>query len=195
MKDTPKRILDAARNLFLEKGKNGVGTKDIASGADVNKAMIHYYFETKENLYREVCRKVVDDCFLNANEILEEPMDLLDKLRAYINQLVDAVDENTGLHRFLISEYNAGEKMIRTLINEKFQQDMPSFRKQLKQAADNYEIARVPAEQLLLYIHALVLYPFAMEGLYPAESSSLPEATAHDRASIAYDIILSWLTN
>jgi len=195
MNETPRRILTAAQHLFLKKGKNGVGTKDIASEAGVNKAMIHYYFETKENLYKQVCSSVVEECFLNANEILEEEIELFDKLRKYINRLVESVENNREIHRFLISEFKAGEEIISALVYEKFKAELSSFKKQLKQAADNYKIARIQADQLLLYIHALVLYPFAMEGLYPSKTNSAKTNSAQDRASTAYDIILSWLTN
>lgn len=54
-RDEPKvRIAAAAFSLFAEKGFNATGIREIAERAEVNPAMIHYYFVTKEQLYRYV---------------------------------------------------------------------------------------------------------------------------------------------
>jgi TetR/AcrR family transcriptional regulator len=45
------RILEAAIREFSEKGLAGARTEQIASAAGVNKALLYYYFESKENLY------------------------------------------------------------------------------------------------------------------------------------------------
>ncbi len=47
----PGRILNAARDLFAEQGFNGTSTRAIAEASQVNLAMIHYYFGSKEQLY------------------------------------------------------------------------------------------------------------------------------------------------
>jgi len=52
------RILEAAKQEFAEMGFQGARTSRIASEAQVNKAMIHYYFKDKEGLYKEVLRIV-----------------------------------------------------------------------------------------------------------------------------------------
>jgi len=48
------RILEAARNLFADRGFQGTSIREIAQGADVNIAMVHYYFGSKELLYKRV---------------------------------------------------------------------------------------------------------------------------------------------
>jgi TetR/AcrR family transcriptional regulator len=45
------RILEAAIREFSEKGLAGARTEQIASAAGVNKALLYYYFESKEKLY------------------------------------------------------------------------------------------------------------------------------------------------
>lgn len=55
-KETRVRILDAAAHLFGERGKDAVSTTDIAREAEANKAMIFYYFGSKEELYQAAVR-------------------------------------------------------------------------------------------------------------------------------------------
>jgi TetR/AcrR family transcriptional regulator len=51
-KESRTRILNAAAELFGEHGKGSVSTAEIAQKAGINKAMIFYYFGSKENLYQ-----------------------------------------------------------------------------------------------------------------------------------------------
>jgi len=48
------RILEAARDAFAEKGLDATTTRTIAERAEVNLAMVHYYFGSKVQLYRRV---------------------------------------------------------------------------------------------------------------------------------------------
>ncbi len=50
--DTRSRILDSALNEFAAHGLAGARTDRIAQAAGVNKALLYYYFDSKENLYR-----------------------------------------------------------------------------------------------------------------------------------------------
>jgi TetR/AcrR family transcriptional regulator len=54
---TRQRILDAARTEFAAHGKAGARVDRIAQQAGINKAMIYYHFQSKENLYMEVIRE------------------------------------------------------------------------------------------------------------------------------------------
>jgi TetR/AcrR family transcriptional regulator len=49
--ETRKRILDAALSEFAANGLAGARTEQIAAAAGVNKALLYYYFESKEKLY------------------------------------------------------------------------------------------------------------------------------------------------
>jgi TetR/AcrR family transcriptional regulator len=50
--DTRAKILDAAVQEFSANGLAGARTERIAARAGVNKALLYYHFESKENLYR-----------------------------------------------------------------------------------------------------------------------------------------------
>ncbi len=50
--ETRARVLDAALAAFAANGLAGARTEDIAATAGVNKALIYYYFESKEKLYQ-----------------------------------------------------------------------------------------------------------------------------------------------
>lgn len=56
---TRAKIIAAARQEFSEKGFNGARVDKIAECAGVNKRMLYYYYDTKENLYREVLQEIM----------------------------------------------------------------------------------------------------------------------------------------
>lgn len=58
--ETRGRILEAALNEFAAHGLAGARTEQIAAAAGVNKALIYYYFESKEKLYAAALESVAD---------------------------------------------------------------------------------------------------------------------------------------
>src|ERR1700683_1045664 len=55
----PGEILDAALNVFAEKGYAAARLAEIAGRAGLSKAALYLYFETKEDLFRALARKLV----------------------------------------------------------------------------------------------------------------------------------------
>lgn len=56
-----QRILDAARAEFAEKGFDGARVDEIAKRAQVNKALIYYYFKSKDELLQELLRRFLEE--------------------------------------------------------------------------------------------------------------------------------------
>jgi AcrR family transcriptional regulator len=50
-------VLDAAAELFGRRGPSGVSVRDIATEANVQHSVVHRYFRTKDELFREVVRR------------------------------------------------------------------------------------------------------------------------------------------
>ncbi len=58
---TQQQILDAGEQEFARHGLKGARMSAIAEGAQVTSATLHYYFENKENLYKAVLQRPVDE--------------------------------------------------------------------------------------------------------------------------------------
>ena len=59
--NTKQRILEAAEQIFAEVGFDGARVDDIALRAGVNKALIYYYFESKDAILDELFEKLMAD--------------------------------------------------------------------------------------------------------------------------------------
>jgi len=71
-KSKEKKILRIAGNHFLKYGYHGTSLSGVAKEADINKSTIHYYFRSKENLYREVIETIVGLLIRTSFEINSE---------------------------------------------------------------------------------------------------------------------------
>ena len=58
--ETRKRLLDAAAELFAERGYQQVSIRDICASASANVAAVNYYFHDKWGLYEELIRMVIE---------------------------------------------------------------------------------------------------------------------------------------
>ena len=76
-------ILEAAEAVFAELGFSGATTAAIAARAGLPKANVHYYFPSKEDLYRAVMARVLDT-WLAAASVLEHSDDPGEALTRYI---------------------------------------------------------------------------------------------------------------
>jgi TetR/AcrR family transcriptional regulator len=82
------QILAAAERVFADFGFKGATTARIAEVANVPKANVHYYFATKEALYRRVIENVCSQ-WLEAAMTFENTTDPATILRGYIEAKMD----------------------------------------------------------------------------------------------------------
>lgn len=69
--DSKQRILEAAKEVFVEKGFEGARVDEIARRAGLNKAMLYYYFENKEHIFKELFSKVRDGLIHSRGDLFD----------------------------------------------------------------------------------------------------------------------------
>ena len=60
---TEEKILEAAAQEFIIKGKAGARMQEIANNAGINKALLHYYYRSKDKLFESVFTVVIKRSF------------------------------------------------------------------------------------------------------------------------------------
>jgi TetR/AcrR family transcriptional regulator len=86
---TEQKILDAARQEFCEHGLDGARMQAIADRAGVNKALLHYYFRSKEKLFEVIIHDIVSVIWRQIHQDLEGSFGKPD-LRSAIKSLVSS---------------------------------------------------------------------------------------------------------
>ncbi len=68
---TKNKILDAAEQLFADKGFNGTSLREITSQAEVNLAAVNYHFGSKKELIKAVMSRYMDELSPNLESALK----------------------------------------------------------------------------------------------------------------------------
>ena len=113
MIDKKTHIINAAVELFAEKGFEGTSIRDIATKANVNVAMINYYFGSKEKLFE--C--MVEQKAAYTKDILEEivnndKLTEIEKIDRIIDTYVTRLFSNRKFHRIIHHELMINERGV-----------------------------------------------------------------------------------
>jgi AcrR family transcriptional regulator len=107
------RIKEAARQLFQEKGFDGVRTREIAEKAGINSALLHYYFRSKEKLFRIIMNESIREMFAFLQQIINEPSTSLSyKIDEIVNGYLNVVLATPNLVLFVLNELHANPKLL-----------------------------------------------------------------------------------
>lgn len=109
---TEEKIFDAATEVFEEKGLAATRMQDIADRAGINKALLHYYFRTKEKLFNAVFDKLAEKIFAKFASIFEEDMPFDDKIRFFFTEHIKFLKKNPKLPMFIIGEVNRSPELL-----------------------------------------------------------------------------------
>lgn len=101
-KNTEGAIMAAAEELFLERGYLLATTTEIARQAGVTHAMLHYYFQTKEQIFFKVLDKNLHEMFASMRQAMSaEAVAFWPNLKGGVTRLLEYLDQHRQLVSFL----------------------------------------------------------------------------------------------
>jgi AcrR family transcriptional regulator len=103
-----EKILDTAARLFAEHGYENTSIAQVARAANVSKALIFWYFDTKEKLYRSALRKTLEPYIITLDDI--EGLNEQAQIERLIELFSEFVRENVYSVRFFLSMMLQGER-------------------------------------------------------------------------------------
>jgi len=83
------QILDAALELFAERGFDGTSVQEIVARADVTKGAMYHYFSSKDDLLYEIYHELISRQLADQERILAAGMSPPETIRALIVDLVE----------------------------------------------------------------------------------------------------------
>lgn len=171
MVNTEQEILRAATELFLEKGFAATSTTDIAKRAGCNQALVHYYYRTKENLFRQIFVQNVENILNVLDQPLPDGLDLNGTITFYINLYFDQISKSPRAPFLIFNELIINQER-REFVRETF---MKNVRRQLmyynldqvlKRTIDEGKIAPIETLDLLIDVGALTVSTFLIAPIY-----------------------------
>lgn len=89
-----QELIRVAATVFKEKGYEAATLNDVAERFGADRATLYYYVGSKEELFQEAVRGVLETNLEEAERILKRKGDAREKLRALIEQLILSYEEN-----------------------------------------------------------------------------------------------------
>jgi TetR/AcrR family transcriptional regulator len=165
-KQTEDKIFEAATDVFVDKGMDGARMQDIATHAGINKALLHYYFRTKDQLFNAVFEMIARKILKKFAPVFDENLSLEEKIRFFFREHISFLQENPKLPAFLLNEINRNPVRIKKLLqNIDFENLWQKLYEQHKDELGKYNLTEVSMPQLMTSIAAISVFPFAARGL------------------------------
>jgi len=156
---TEIQILNAAREVFIAKGYDGARMQEIADRAGINKALLHYYFRSKENLFDAVFSEVAMHLFPAMRQLIESDLDLKEKITFFIKLYLSALHENPFIPAFVINTLNTNPQQFLKYIT-KSGVNPRVLQNQIDKEAALGLVRPIQAEHLVVNIVAMCIFPF-----------------------------------
>ncbi|HEX2093981.1 MAG TPA: TetR/AcrR family transcriptional regulator [Longimicrobiaceae bacterium] len=166
--ETEQRILDAAHAVFLRRGSSGARMQEIADEAGVNKALLHYYFRSKEGLSVAVFHRAAASLFPRIVGILGSELDVEDKVRELVQGYTEFLAGHPYLPGFVISELHYHPERIRQVLAPMGGAPLSQLGAQLETLARAGKLRPIRPEEFMVNLVSLILFPFAARPMIEA---------------------------
>lgn len=158
---TQGRIVEAARDVFLQQGFDGARMQEIADRAGINKAMLHYYFRSKKQLFDVVFTETLGMFHQMFQEVLLSDATFVEKLRMMIEKDMTVLMDHPDIPLFVISEVARNpEQMSERARGAHLSGLIEEFSRQVRSAIRKKQIRRVDPFDLLINLLSLNRFPF-----------------------------------
>ncbi len=154
-RESKERILAAAELVFAEKGFDGARVDEIAKRAGVNKALIYYYFKSKDEILEVLFRKLVDELvnlvdFTELDDFVASP----EQLQAHLSTYILYLEQHQSLLRIFLME--ALKDRAKQVFTQKFFDYVLKFE---QEAARKMGVEIVNSQELLVLEFFTALMP------------------------------------
>ncbi len=165
-KQTEEIIFDAAVQVFEEKGIDGARMQEIADRAGINKALLHYYFRSKEKLFDAVFDKLAGVMFKKLFSCFDNELPFEEKLKLFYQEHISFLQAHPRLPSFLLTEINKHPQRVAAIFgSERIMELRQNLFEQMDEDIENGALQDIDKMQLMIDIIALSVFPFAARGL------------------------------
>lgn len=157
--NTEKLIFRAARKIFTMKGYDGARMQEIANEAGINKALLHYYFRSKDKLFEGVFRDVFRTFFPGIKSILVTDRPIDEKIKLLVNQYLDILSGNPDVAGFIFHELRMNPQRLAGNIRD-IVIDAREIRQMIQTEVEKGAIRPVRMEHLIANLISMTVFPF-----------------------------------
>lgn len=158
---TEQKIKDAARKIFHKKGFAATRTRDIAEEADINLALLNYYFRSKKKLFDIIMLETISDFVHNMIVVMDnKDTSLEEKITIITSNYIDFIIKEPNIPIFMLNEMrnNSDEILNKLPFIDLILNSV--FIKQFQDAVSSDKILDSNPFHLLMNLWSLIIFPF-----------------------------------
>ncbi len=160
-----EKILNAARRVFIRKGSSGARMQDIANEAGINKALLHYYYKNKENLFELVFNDAFSEFIPKIYSIFSGDGSVMEKIENYVEAHLQLLLDKPDLPMFVLNEMHQNHERFFSSFLSKMPGE-PPFEKFLNQIEAEMKIGKIRTmnpRDLWMNVMSMTVFPFVSE--------------------------------
>lgn len=165
------RIREVAQELFFKQGYAATSTTQIAKEVGCTQALVHYYYRTKENLFRQIFLEQIEAALNVISRSLASEQSFEDFLRSAISLYFDTLMQNPRLPYFVLEELVSNPER-RKYLREHFVKK-PSYAMlymqldaRVKAEQQAGRLAKIDAFDIMMSVASLTVFTFISLPMY-----------------------------
>jgi TetR/AcrR family transcriptional regulator len=163
---TEEKILEAAKEVFMKYGLYGARMQDIADTAGINKALLHYYFRSKEKLFDKIFEGALGRFFENTDIFSKSDLPLKKRLFIYTDNIIDFYAEYPQMSMFIIKEIGNHPELFKEKILAAKKNRSIRLIEVLEDAMKTGEIKKIDTAMFMINMQSLCSFPFLASPMF-----------------------------
>lgn len=167
-KNTEQIILETARKHFVQRGFAGARMQEIADEASINKAMLHYYFRTKEKLYQAVVNETLGLIIPKIAGAMAAEGSFWERTDHLVDTYIQTILKHPDIPIFIMSELSQEKESFVAELKKQatFFPGIQAYMQKIILEMEEGKIRKMPAEHLLLNILGMTVFPFLAKPVF-----------------------------
>jgi TetR/AcrR family transcriptional regulator len=195
-KNAEEKILESAREIFVQRGFEGARMQEIADHAGINKALLHYYFRGKERLFMAVFKNTIQQIEPALSAFFNEEIPLEVKIWKFVDNYLELIKKLPQMPLFIMNEISTNPDRILRQLNFEAFIDFHKLENQLLEEHEKGHIIKVDVRHFIVNIIGLTVFPFAAK-LIIQKNLGINEEDwnrfIEERKKVIPQTIMSWI--
>lgn len=192
--DKEQLILEVARKQFVQKGYAATKMQDIAQEADVNKALLHYYYRSKEKLYHEIIVRTLDKMVPSFAAAMAKEGSFWERVDNLVGTYLELLQAEPDIPFFIMSELSQEQERFISELRKRahYFPAAHGFVMSMQEEMAGGRIKTMPPLHLLLNIMSMTVFPFVAKPIF-STIFNFPQETFMALMAERKDIIMGFL--
>lgn len=164
--NTEQKIKEAATDIFMEKGLTGARMQEIADAAGINKALLHYYYRSKDKLFQAIFNDVIQEFAPKVLGALGSNLPLREKIERYVEEFINLLKSRPFMPVFIFHEMKNHPKALVDKVGILKSGAIPVLAKQLETEAEAGNIKPIAVQDFMINLVSLCVFPIMAKPMF-----------------------------